>query len=683
MYKQQEKKRAQFATHSARRARKLVYSFIMLPIRPPVPHLLRSNSPPSQAETSAISAAILDAEGEAMNLLKCGSTSTDSTSSGGETVLSARNTQKLHLITQFVVEQKAILSAVRCLPVELLQKIFCHSHSPHRGHRYYIDEPSCRVLPLALSQVCQRWRNAALSTPALWSLLPQINFRRKTAMIGKYDLEFISELLERSHGMSIDVHITGDFERDFSHPTLDTLMRHSNRWRNLTIYTTSPSFLALRNIKGNLSSLERLTVRYFYDVDNFATISIFETAPKLYNVHIERGNRTFLLPMNQILHFSQESVHLKQLCRFLPSNSCLKTLELIGLEGRVTLPNITLPSLVSLRAEFEAWTPAQMFFNSLTLPVLETLNISSPTDDLLVVITSLIKRSKISPVLTALFLECQTLYPGGLTALLKLTPVLKDLSITFPPPHDILALSSKQGDLALVPLLSRCHFSADSRLEISEDDLQALKVLAESRCESREHIHRADSRQTSLQSEQRPWQTFTISFSALPKKYYHQLEGWINSDHDMFKKLEMLGKRLWDLLPQIPSYCRPSLQQTWSFKWSGKDKAISTLNEIKALKVEKASDLLGSEIYDIIQRLSSFFEEREGGYILSQIAKEILRNWEPVLKDSVKDVHWLLSGWNLVYLPRNSEIRSSESAVDIFYNAEKWPVFRRPMQMMQ
>ncbi|KAJ3506276.1 hypothetical protein NLJ89_g6959 [Agrocybe chaxingu] len=56
----------------------------------------------------------------------------------------------------------AILSVVRCLPMEIIQEIALHA-------RPLQPWPTRRDSPISLSHVCKGWRNATLSMPRLWS----------------------------------------------------------------------------------------------------------------------------------------------------------------------------------------------------------------------------------------------------------------------------------------------------------------------------------------------------------------------------------------------------------------------------------------------------------------------------------------------------------------------------------
>ncbi|KDR78726.1 hypothetical protein GALMADRAFT_137737 [Galerina marginata CBS 339.88] len=637
---------------------------VVLPIQPPAPHLVQSNAAPTEAELSAVREAILAAEEEGKRLRSAIAEGVPG-ATVDITAFKKETQHKLDLITQFVVEQTAILSVVRRLPVELLQEIFIHTLTPQRGKRYYAS-PSCSLLPWSLSQVSQRWRNAALSTSALWRQLPKINFRGRPGITGNYDLEYITELLKRSHSMSIDIHIVGDFTPNFLHPTLDILIRHSDRWRDLTMDTANAAF-AFGKIKGKLAALERLTLRHFTDddLDDLGvgtTIDVFEIAPRLYDVHIEGPLRRFLLPSGQILHFSQDSGHLTQVPHVLPSNLALRTLELLELEGETLIPDTMLPNLVSLKIDFAWGARHELFLDSLTLPVLESLNIASYNGDLLLTVTSLIKRSGSPHVLKNLVLESDVMLSGQLTTLLSLTPALKNLNITFPPVDDLWALTSHQGDRVIVPLLERCHFSTESQSEITDETFQALRVLAESRCEANEPLPSAEITQA---SNDKPWQSLSVAFVTQPALFHRQLEGWVETD--VSKKLETLGEALVKLLPQLSAYSGFP-KRSFTLKWSWKDKVVSVLNEIKDIKVESFSDLVISAIYDKIDRLWNMSEKGHTNYVFSELAAQILENWDPVVEAGVKDARWLLSGWEIAYLSRNSDMRSTRSAADILFH---------------
>ncbi|KDR78725.1 hypothetical protein GALMADRAFT_137736 [Galerina marginata CBS 339.88] len=629
----------------------------ILPIQTPVPHLLQSNMAPTEPEVFTVREAIMAVEAE----LKSAIADRVLGAAADITAFKKDTQHKLDLIAQFVVEQTAILSVVGRLPVELLQEIFIHTLTPQLGKRYNASL-SRSLLPWSLSQVCQRWRNTALSTSALWRQLPQINFQGKTGHTGNYDLEFITELLKRSHGMSIDIHIVGDFTLHYSHPTLDLLICHSDRWRDLTMEIASESF-DFWKIKGRLASLERLTLidfssEEFDDIGVGLTNDVFVIAPRLYDVYVEEPNQKILLPSNQILHFSQKVGHVGQVPHIFSSNLGLRTLELEDILVETLLPDTTLPNLVSLKIDF-AWAASHdLFFDSITLPALESLNIASYNGDLLRTITSLIKRSGSSHALKNLTLESDFILSGQLATLLQLTPVLKNLYINLPPVDDLWALSSHQIDRVLVPLLERCHFSTASQTEVTEETCQALNALAESRCEAHELLPGATPK---------PWRSLSVSFVTQPTPYHLQLEGW--AETKVSQRLETLSDELAMLLPQLSDYNRSSRRTLTQLSW--KDKVIPVLNEIKNVKVERVSDLVISAIYDKIDRLSTMFPNDHASCEYSRIARRIIEDWDAVLESGIKDVRWVLSRWDLAYLSKNSEMRSTKSAADIIFRPSR------------
>ncbi|KIK68244.1 hypothetical protein GYMLUDRAFT_237324 [Collybiopsis luxurians FD-317 M1] len=93
----------------------------------------------------------------------------------------------------------ALLCGIRRLPPELLSEIFVHAASeklPNSDSRSDSNlYPASRDLPFVFSRVCRRWREIALSTPALWSCITLVH--RTPAAQTKYS-GLVNRCLEKS-----------------------------------------------------------------------------------------------------------------------------------------------------------------------------------------------------------------------------------------------------------------------------------------------------------------------------------------------------------------------------------------------------------------------------------------------------------------------------------------------------
>ena len=122
-----------------------------------VNYLLNTNSTPSQEQQKDLQDFILQLDEAILN--------TDEDILGINEQILALQAKILVLQTRRtrLVQQRrcysSLLSPVRCLPVEIFGKIFVYATRDRPRHA------------LNISAVCQLWRDAAISTPILWSTL--------------------------------------------------------------------------------------------------------------------------------------------------------------------------------------------------------------------------------------------------------------------------------------------------------------------------------------------------------------------------------------------------------------------------------------------------------------------------------------------------------------------------------
>ncbi|KAH6914817.1 hypothetical protein BKA70DRAFT_1257121 [Coprinopsis sp. MPI-PUGE-AT-0042] len=150
-------------------------------------------------------------------------------------------------------EHRALVSHIRTLPTDVLATIFLECLPTERNAIM-----STQDAPLALTQVCQRWRHLSLCTPLLWARVhivfpfhPEASSSiRKTAdenwhrrMKGREEL--LGLWLSRSQQCPLSLSImegTGDRSQGNSgmhaHGVVETILQHSARWKSLDLWTT-------------------------------------------------------------------------------------------------------------------------------------------------------------------------------------------------------------------------------------------------------------------------------------------------------------------------------------------------------------------------------------------------------------------------------------------------------------
>lgn len=555
--------------------------------QPPLPHLLRSNIPPTDTEASLIRDVITTAEAAESRLKEMAS------SRNGSEPLSSHTARKLNCeidrTHQFIVKHKATLSPIRRIPPELLQSIFIHALPMTIKDSIPCTRVFCvSQLPWALSQVCQLWRITMLSFSVMWRDLPLIDLKKDYTKEKPY-LDFLAEMLKRSHNTSIRLVIIGQGNEHMDHPAIDMLVLHSDRWQEIKIHARLDLLPFFRNIKGRLSSLQSLSLCLYstgitYPMLNYPAHDLFWIAPHLQHVELTGPTSQFIFPTHQFVYYCQKSGSLYQVVQMTSSSPSLRVLRLCSTEhgGPNTLPMtaLRLPDLAILNTCFDELSH-EPFFNNLTSPAIEELYVTTHGENSITPICSMILRSDSPCLLRVLHLQVQ-FAPGELPILLRLTPLITDLLIALPPAQDIFALIFDGNTPPLVPLLDECEFAMyfDSP---STEAIQALQLLASSRYELPDN---ATSTETLLSGEFHPLQTLRISLGFRSSSCRWRFEGWVHSN--MSDELHKQRERLLAMLPEL-DYRRIPFKRKFDLKW--KNKVTNLLTHIEALKIEKASDI--------------------------------------------------------------------------------------------
>ncbi|KAF8165655.1 hypothetical protein B0H34DRAFT_247254 [Crassisporium funariophilum] len=320
----------------------------------PFSYLLYSNTAPSDSEIALIRKFI------AATQLELTFTNVDS----------KRNIQQdtLARYTAFVRVHDAILSPIRKIPSELLEKIFRH----YATSIIQWQHVSRIQLPWVLSQVCQRWRAIVLRVPSLWSHVPAIHLldkRRKTQTTIKY----LNELFARSRDAPLTFNIYAPRQEYDTHPVLDVLVHHSERWQVLTIESSCITINALQRSRGRLSSLHTLTL----DIGRFpgtSVIDIFKDAPRLREVNITgHYPHALFLPWSQLTRY-REVVLTRGGRNEVYSASHLEILVLSIACDTTIIPVTTLCHLKILRITWShTMLDVEPFFQNLTLPAIREI----------------------------------------------------------------------------------------------------------------------------------------------------------------------------------------------------------------------------------------------------------------------------------------------------------------------
>ncbi|KAK7059124.1 hypothetical protein VNI00_001750 [Paramarasmius palmivorus] len=156
---------------------------------------------------------------------------------------------------------KALLSPINYLPTEIISSIFellCEENPL---------DPYIRAPAMTISAVCYRWRQIALSMPALWSSL-DIDFDDLNPGEGARMSRTVQMFMERSqfHPLKLRLHCSYYHkQQEIIDPTLHILVENSSRWLELSFCSESgdsPDFAVWRRIKGRLPLLRRLDIDF-------------------------------------------------------------------------------------------------------------------------------------------------------------------------------------------------------------------------------------------------------------------------------------------------------------------------------------------------------------------------------------------------------------------------------------
>ncbi|KAJ3508964.1 hypothetical protein NLJ89_g5471 [Agrocybe chaxingu] len=342
-----------------------------------------------------------------------------------------------------------ILHISRRLPTDILSEIFFQTT---------IEDSPDGIWTVV--KVCRRWREVALTTPALWSIFP---FQTSQAAI---ILSRLSRALQRSRAAPFQLNIS--CENLIYYPTCplqDLVSPHSKRITHLNVYEPqqSESTFFCPSTPGIIQwdALRYLRLRCL-DIARLQTfpITVFQYAPLLRQVELFSRRETALrslhnliLPWPHLHKFSVSKITLNCIVSVLQSSPTLEEchLNLASAEPHppFNIASLSHQSLTTFHVSLSDESLAHELFSRLELPSLRKLSVDGRNLDV-EIICRLIKRSSCG--LT--FLNLPTIYspePHDLsTALIQLVsilPGLVDLCLPFSLPLVEIMLNSRASHL--------------------------------------------------------------------------------------------------------------------------------------------------------------------------------------------------------------------------------------------
>jgi len=441
------------------------------------------------------------------------------------------------------------------LPCHLLKRVF-HEVIDLETHR-------ADVRPPALAQVCRSWRDASLSMPILWNII-YLDLRRKRTSSSSY-LDHLDTILKRSMGSTLRIHIVNvpiKRKREESHPALDALISHSDRWRTATIQIPPPTISAFRKLRGHLFALESLELMSSDGTKGYndTVYDMFEIAPQLRSLRV-LGNwspATLVLPWLQLANYednhgivASSGPFIRQL-RFIQDTDMNWPYATSHPYSRPTAP-IILNNLETLDVKF-AFIPPRGFFDKVLMPNLKELKIANYIADPISKITVMLARSNPVGRLRSFTCHMESLRPGDLSDFLDLVPQLEYLDISLPPVEDLHEMRIRPYERPLVPNLQTLKLLATTvRAHASE-----LRLLAQERCEWVDHVRPKAGPKKKKNSRVRTLKSLTITFRD-PQVHYTEREfledrtaGFSpEGDRDVWALLRPCKNHIMELIPWI------------------------------------------------------------------------------------------------------------------------------------
>lgn len=381
-----------------------------------IQRFLYTNEPPPEDEADRLRETLLCDEKRLSQLLERFSSA-------------LRDITEEHVIAQGLLDaQRKILSAVRCIPNEILAEIMSQVHGSSSYEVLDINE-----VPWALTRVCSRWRLVAASTPSLWS---PIVVSRTLRHLPKDPMSLLQTALNRSGNSSLRISYSCWeylLDQGVHLKLLAALASHASRWEH--VHFSIPSSLLmpiLPEVKSRTESLIHLSISPFTEVDILG--DTFEDSPRLRSVSLQRVqlSDSFILPWYQLTSLQFHDGAWQNHLSILHETQYLESLTISGqsesLDEFVVSEIVFLPSLRQLEVCY-----CGEIFQYLDVPGLESVsihpNVLAKTrcpPDSLAVLRDMIRHSGCS-------LQTLSLFD---------VPIVHDL-------HDLLTLSHELTELSI------------------------------------------------------------------------------------------------------------------------------------------------------------------------------------------------------------------------------------------
>jgi len=281
------------------------------------------------------------------------------------------------------------------LPQELLCEIFATvCHADFHKFRRSVKNRHNKTTALTLGRICREWRDIVWSTPAIWShVFLCLSLTRYDAQV-----KLLEGWLNRSgvHPLSLNFCFHNEGEWSNKKPPMDLIILLSStsyRWRVIDVVIPEGWYQALNEIMHNIPILVDVSTQSLQSdcalsPSKRKPFTLFKHAPVLKAVHL---NGYYLsdvsIPWGQLRHLTLQYVYLDE-CFFglmkSPDITACRIYTILKNDvNRVVIENDILLELLEEMFFFGSiWDDTERLFSHLITPLLHTLEISTPQDDL-------------------------------------------------------------------------------------------------------------------------------------------------------------------------------------------------------------------------------------------------------------------------------------------------------------
>ncbi|KAF8214165.1 hypothetical protein K438DRAFT_1803004 [Mycena galopus ATCC 62051] len=345
-------------------------------------------------------------------------------------------------------ELYAIPFPVLRLPFEITAKIFVHCLPPfaNLGWSRAINEYKHEA-PMVLTSVCRTWRDIALATPALWSILTIIFDSIPDQVISNPRSvdAFIDRWLTRAGDCPLSLVFHDQGLRD-STLLANVIQRYSHRIRHLELYTNQRllPLLGLGSLELPLLESVSLNFAFFaWERTHTQLVNIFDNAPHLHEFRLDHTNIIFSSIRLSVpwLQLTKYDGLVQDFQLFAQAANLMEAVCSLNFTPRSSFTEITHTRLSSLAVT----VGAPELLQYLTLPALQHLDISFEDD--YAELEGFLIRS--SPPLVSLSVQGTTYSCDWKRCLACVASTLENLQLKYPSP-DFLASIFPDEDTSLL-----------------------------------------------------------------------------------------------------------------------------------------------------------------------------------------------------------------------------------------